>query len=123
MPRVYPSSATGPSSHSRVMRSSRLFSTVTRAARFTRGESAAGVQIAAARRRKVKVKIFGTYIFFMGEVLLTNDSVGGDVHLLELLVEHFVSRHHVRLLLRNSFGHGGVDLRLLQLLVCSTSRE
>src|SRR6476646_5223298 len=96
------------------MRSSRLFSTVIRAVRFTRGESAAGVQIAAARRRKVKANVF---FMFMG-VLLTNNSVGSDVHLLELLIVHFVGRAQLGRLpgfhCRYRLSDRGIDLRLLQ---------
>src|SRR6266852_6147915 len=102
------------------MRSSRLFSTVTSAARFTRGESAAGVQSAADRRRKVKTKIF-----FIREVLLTENSIRTDVHLLELLVVHFVGRTQLGRLTgfhgRHRFGDGGVDLGLLQIATHRTS--
>src|SRR5438552_1224581 len=103
------------------MRPSRLFSVATNAAPLTRGESDAGIQIAVARRRKVNIKIFGTWIVFMGEVLLTHNSTCLDVHLLELLVQYFVCREHLRLLLGYGFRNRGIDLRLFERAVSRTS--
>src|SRR5437870_3994243 len=104
MPRVDPNNAKGLSTHSLLMRLSRLSSTEPRTARLTRGESAACIAAAAARRRSAKnaVRIrklrslhfkdawarhsvlpdLITKRFFMGEVLIPPDSGGVDVHLL-----------------------------------------